>query len=55
MDLLNYTENELITTVEKAINADEIKAKLTKASQRIQSENKISQVATKIVHYLDDL
>lgn len=55
LDLMSYKENDLISTVEKALNDSELKAKLAKISERIQKENRISQIATKIVDYVEKL
>lgn len=55
LDLTSYTDDELISTVEKALNDHELRIKLDKISKRIQKENKIDQVASKIVDYVDKL
>lgn len=55
LDLLTYTEEELISAVEKALNNEESRKKVKKAGQRIQQENKskLDSISNRIVDYID--
>lgn len=55
LNLMYYTEDELLSTVEKALADTELKVKLAKISQRIQKENKIEKIATRVVDYVCNL
>lgn len=55
LDLMTYTEDELISLVEKAVNDTELKAKLAKVSQRIQKENSLEKIGNRIVDYVYNL
>ena len=55
LNLMTYTEEELIDTVEKALNNEELQAKVRRAGQRIQRENKskLDSISNRIMNYID--
>lgn len=55
LNLMTYTEEELIDTVEKALNNEELQAKVRRAGQRIQRENKskLDSISNRIINYID--
>lgn len=55
LDLMNYTEVQLLSTVEKALNDKEMRSKLKAASERIQKEDKISKIANRVAEYVENL
>lgn len=55
LDIMTYTEDQMIDTVQKALNNQELKEKMQRASARIRSENKMDQIAKRIVDFVDKI
>lgn len=53
VDLRNYTEELLASTLQRALNDEEVKHKLKAASQRIQRDDEFSLIGAKIMNYLN--
>lgn len=53
VDLRNYTEELLASTLQRALNDDEVKHRLKAASQRIQRDDEFSLIGAKIMNYLN--
>ena len=53
MGLLTYTEEELVDTVTRTLNNEELRAKVRKAGQRIRLENKskLDSISSRIVDH----
>lgn len=54
LDLMSYTEEQLIDSVEKALNNEELRLKVRRAGQRIRQENKskLDSISNKVVDYI---
>ena len=52
---MKYSDEDLCSTVTKALNDEELKLKLKKASKRIQKEDRISKVSNEIIDYIEKL
>lgn len=55
LNLLTYTEEELSERIRRILDDDDLIRRSKDASRRIQKENKIYTVVSKIVDYLDKL
>ena len=55
LELMRYTEDELIGAVKKALQNEELRLKMKKAGQRIQLENqsKLDSISNKIVDFIE--
>ena len=51
---LDYTDEELVDTLNKLMADEELKARMKKASERIQQEDRISKVVDKIIDYVEN-
>ena len=52
IDLMNFGQEELAEKLEKLLNDKALRKKWTEASRRIQSENRIGQVAQRVFDYI---
>ena len=50
----NYTQEVLASTIHRALNDVELKYKLRKASERIQRDNEIGSIGSKVMNYLNN-
>lgn len=49
---MNYTDEQLIETVKKALADEELKSKMKRAAERVRKERRINVVAEQIWDYL---
>lgn len=55
IDPMNYTDEQLIETVRKALADKELKIKMKKAAERVRKEKRISVVAGQVVEYVNKM
>lgn len=55
IDLRNLGETELAEKLEKLLNDEGLRRKWTEASRRIQSENRIGQIAQRVFEYINQI
>ena len=55
VDPVNYTDEQLVETVRKALADEELKIKMKKAAERVRKEKRIEVVADQVVDYLNKI
>lgn len=55
LDLMSYTDEQLVETVSKALANEELRSKMKKASERIRKKPKMQMVADRVVEYVSRL
>lgn len=55
LDLMSYTDDQLINCVKKALNNEELGVKMKKAGQRIrlESKTKLDSISNRIIHFIE--
>lgn len=54
VDPMNYTDEQLIATVSRALADEELRSKMKKAAERVRKERRINVVAGQIWDYLNN-
>ena len=52
---MNYTDEQLVETVRKALADEKLKIKMKTAAQRVRKEKRIEVVADQVVDYLNKI
>ena len=55
LDPMSYTDEQLIQTVRRALEDEQLRSKMKKASERVRKDQRMEMVADQIVNYLDKL
>lgn len=55
VDPMNYTDEQLVETVRKALADEELKAKMKKAAERVRKEKRINVVAEQVMDYINKM
>ena len=55
VDPMNYTDEQLVETVRKALADEKLKIKMKTAAQRVRKEKRIEVVADQVVDYLNKI